>query len=323
MNPELLSWENFAEHYVVPGEQRVHRVNTRPLFEVFADATSGRIGLWVEIDDSDQVPTQLQSLAVIQSSVLVRRGVKCIEVATSIAPLFRHFYFFSLAVAQGVVTGAQNRLQLLCGEFDHFSSLFQENNSPGIERQLGLLGELLFLDRLIKQRGQPSIDAWVAPLRDNHDFRINNKEFEVKTTLGSKRIHTINGCEQLLPSPGFKLHIASVLVGPPGSHTGFCLSEIAQRIASALENRFLDDFDGKLASIGFPRDGLDKFGRRYALRRNIALVAVADKLPAITPSSLQTLFQTESSRISGVSYDLNLEGLCVDETDPLFAEVVG
>src|SRR5439155_9457885 len=54
----------------------------------------------------------------------------------------------------------------------------------GDEEQLGLYGELLFLEELITRNIQPAsaVDAWKGPLKDPHDFHLGSVHVEVKTT---------------------------------------------------------------------------------------------------------------------------------------------
>ena len=68
------------------------------------------------------------------------------------------------------------------------------------ELEKGLLGELWFLDNLIDHLGPSIIRDWRGSEGDRHDFRIQNNEFEIKTTSSDERIHYISSISQLEPS---------------------------------------------------------------------------------------------------------------------------
>src|SRR5205823_6408923 len=119
-----------------------------------------------------------------------------------------------------------------------------EKTVLGIERQIGLIGELLFLERLVSKFGTSTLSSWIGPWGEPHDFRLQSREFEVKTTVSPQRVHIINGAEQLVASSGCSLSLVSVLLGPPGAGSGFSLTDIVARLqvrfstASGLRDTF-------------------------------------------------------------------------------------
>jgi hypothetical protein len=75
---------------------------------------------------------------------------------------------------------------------------------------LGLLGELLILERLV-ELDATALEAWVGPFEQRHDIRRGVHAFEVKTSGRSdaKVVH-IHGIDQLLEPPGGTLALFHV-----------------------------------------------------------------------------------------------------------------
>lgn len=62
----------------------------------------------------------------------------------------------------------------------------------------GLVGELLFLNKLISLYGSgKSIDSWVGPFGEDQDFRFSDRWYEVKTVRPGASKVTISSVEQL------------------------------------------------------------------------------------------------------------------------------
>ena len=176
------------------------------------------------------------------------------------------------------------QLELQC-----FVDLLEQKPVLGIERQIGLVGELLVLQHLTREAGPDLLDAWIAPTPEPHDFRIGSSEFEVKTTVAPRRVHTVHGGEQLVPSVGCSLHLISVLLGPPGAGTGFSLKSLVEALrvhfAGNLERQSM--FTELLSASGYRDSEAQHYMRQFALRRPLAVVAINDRFPAITRPVIQ------------------------------------
>jgi hypothetical protein len=70
---------------------------------------------------------------------------------------------------------------------------------------VGLLGELMFLLKLIMVHNTAALTIWTAE-RGEEDFISSGKVIEVKTTLKEKHEHIINGIDQLLIETGRVKH---------------------------------------------------------------------------------------------------------------------
>jgi hypothetical protein len=307
---KVLSWENFLKTVLIRGQQRLHRVSEKPLIEIFSDAESGRLGVWIETPQGTEIPPDLQSLELIRTSVLEKHGRPVLEVFTTAPRLHRHFYYFAMTVAERIVGEQLSSVGAVRAELGSFSDLLEVRALLSPERQTGLVGELLFLEHLVDRRGIAASDAWIAP-REPRDFRLGRHEFEVKTTVTARRIHTIHGLEQLVPSEGCSLFVVSILLGPPGSAEGFTLPELVNklRLALAADTQRSEVLNSTLKGSGYRNEDAIHYSKRYVLRRPLALVPVNEQFPAITRPSVQTALGALASRIESVQYEVNVEGL--------------
>lgn len=324
-----LSWENCRRSTLVKGEHRVHRVARSPLIEIFGDGVSDRIGLWLQLPEAISIPDEVRKLAFIQANCTTRTSgaqpVPVLELMVSLPTLHRHFYHFSIAAAERILVDKIPTVEAVLLELRCFAELLEEKLLLSIERQLGLLGELIVLDRMVGKNGLAAIDAWIGPLREPHDFRIDQCEYEVKTTARAQRIHTIHGTEQMVPSSGCSLFLVSVLLGPAGKSDAWSLIDIVQRLSAAFasESGRLAQFTAGLEHYGYRDADGNQYKRRFALRRPLAVVPVDDRFPAITRPTVQAaLGEERSSRIDGLQYDVNLEGLEVEDGKPSFPAIL-
>jgi hypothetical protein len=319
-----LSWENFRSSIFVPGEERVHRVSTTPLIEFFGDGIRNRIGLWLQVPPETEIPDAVLKLAIISVRVVTRsvknKTVSLLELAVSAPSLYRQFYHFAVATAERVLVENRSGIEAVLLELQGFAELLEAKPLLGIERQLGLLGELILLERLVIHGGPNALDAWIGPLHEPHDFRIGRVEYEVKTTVRARRVHTIHGPEQLVPTKGCKLFLLSVLLGPAGAETGFSLAEMVEHLSARLQSApaRAQQFAQTLETCGFLEADRAHYSRRFVLRRPLAVVPVKAGFPAITRRVIHTALGQLASRIEGLQYDVDVEGLETEEGMPGF-----
>ena len=205
-----------------------------------------------------------------------------------------------------------------------FKELLKEKPLLGQEKQTGLLGELLFLERIIELKGENAIHAWGGPYDEPHDFRLDNLEFEVKSTLTTKRVHTIHGVGQLVPNEGCELYLFSVMLGPAGGSKGFTLPEKADHLESRLSKTqsTKDRFLTALKQVGLKKDDYLHYNTRYSLRRPFAIAPVDQSFPAITRPTIQNSLGPLANRIDSLQYQVDIEGLEKEEDTPEFSAVL-
>lgn len=322
--PHHLSWENFRSTVLIPGQQRVHRVTNSPYIEVFGDGVLNRVGIWLQTARATAIPPELLKLTFISARIFKQKGRILLEIATSVTSLQRQFYHFAVAVAERVIVEKRLPADAASLEIQCFTDLLEEKSLLGPERQIGLLGELLFLERVLGSEGVGALDAWLGPKGEPHDFRLQKREFEVKTTVSPHRIHTIHGTEQLVPSKGCSLYLVSVLLGPGGAGDGFSLSEKIEQLAGKFAQvpARLTQFAAALESCGFRNADRGHYLRRFAMRRPMGLVRVDKKFPALTRPSIQGALGQLASRIESLQYDVSVEGLECEDGTARFSAVV-
>jgi hypothetical protein len=319
-----MSWGNFCSTIVVQGEQRTCKVSVSPRIDFFWDGIGKRMGLWVETDSKTVLSPELLKLSFVSISIVKVGAKNFLEIASASKSLRRQFYHFAVAVTERMLSGGVSALEAVVAELQCFTDLLAERPVLGVERQIGLLGELLFLERLTVARGVQMLDNWGGPNSEPHDFRVGMREFEVKTTVAPKRVHIIHGGEQLVASKGCTLFLLSILLGPPGGTSDFSLAGKVEQIDALYAS---DAARRKRFSDALERAGLQKAdhahdGRKYSLRRALAVVPVDQKFPALTRPAIQKAIGALSQRIESLQYAVNLEGLEKEEGTPQFAATV-
>lgn len=310
-SPHHLSWENFRSTVFLRGQQRVHRVTDSPHIEVFGDGIQNRIGIWLEVSSDTVIPSEMSKLACITTRTLKQKGRVLLEVTTSTTSLHRQFYHFAVAVAERVIVEQCAPIEAIGLELQCFTDLLEEKPLLGLERQLGLLGELIFLERLVGKGGLDILDSWLGPMGEPHDFRLQASEFEVKTTVSPHRIHTIHGTEQLVPSNGCSLYLVSVLLGPSGASDGFSLADKVAQLSEqfAPVPARLNQFTTAVKAGGFRDADRTYYTRQFAMRRPMGVVRVDNTFPAITRPTIQSVLGPLAPRIESLQYDVSVEGL--------------
>jgi len=322
--PQHLTWDNFRATVFVHGQKRVHRIIDSPRIDVFGDGVDNRIGILLEIPSGSVIPPELTNLALISTRVLNERGKTYLEVATSTSSLQRQFYHFAVAVAERVIVENQPAVAAVAFELRCFTDLLEEKPLLSPERQIGLVGELLFLERLLASIGPEALDAWLGPFGEPHDFRIKMNEFEVKTTVAPHRVHMIHGLEQLIASTGCSLFLVSILLGPAGADNGFSLADKAAELSGMIATTpaRVVQFTTALEKYGFRSADSASYVRRFAMRRLMAIVPVDDSFPAITRPKLQTMLGSLATRVESVQYNVRVEGLEREDGTPDFNAIV-
>lgn len=128
------------------------------------------------------------------------------------------------------------------------------------QEQQGLIGELLFLERLIRHlTPKAAIEAWRGPLDEPKDFVFSDRAVEVKARHVGKDAVKISSEHQLQVIEGQQLSLAVVALSPsiaeaPG---GISLDSLVQHVREAvitLDPSADEGFDARLLSAGYSAD---------------------------------------------------------------------
>lgn len=196
-------------------------------------------------------------------------------------------------------------------------NVFASRGAMTTEKEIGLLGELLFLEFLIHQIGAgPAISAWQGPLSEEHDFTFDSVHVEVKSTSSERRRHIINGLDQLVPLRGVPLSLLSIQftrTAPAGGRTLPQVVAYVRKIAGGHQVAV----DAMLSSFGWLDEDADLYPTFWALRSQPRAYDVKGDFPAMTPDLVGPVVPN-FSLLSEVSYRVDLTDLQHDALpDPI------
>jgi hypothetical protein len=184
------------------------------------------------------------------------------------------------------------------------------------EIQRGLFGELYVLNELIELGIEEAVQSWTGPLQSKHDFYFTEFSLEVKTTVGSRHKHIINGLEQLEQDDEKELLIVSLKI--KNSEDGKSISHFVHKIRQKMSHRpdLIEEFNRLIESLGY-KDIHEDYYMCYILEGD-AVFPVSEGFPTFTNKCLN---ESLPARISKINYTLDMEGLyCFKLTDKKFWE---
>ena len=321
--PLIPVWDTFERDYVAGGIPHAIVVRSDPQAAIFVDEFAARLGVRFRRDHEAAWTGPNPLIEVTIAEVLVD-GIRFLEMWTDSRDLFRNFYDLATEIITEVVVEGIDPVAALGSAVARWDTLLARPSLLSEESQAGLFGELWLLERLILVHGSPGVDAWVGPERQAHDFRVEDAEFEVKTTSGTRRVHTINGAGQLQPSPGSALYLLSLKLTDAGSG-GRTLAEAVTSIDDLLGE--VPDargrFRAKLNALRYRDSDAPHYPRRRKLRDRAALILIEDGIPRLTPEVLALIdprFAPE--RIERVTYDVDMDRLGFDDGTPEFLAIL-
>jgi hypothetical protein len=186
-----------------------------------------------------------------------------------------------------------------------------------IEKEIGLFGELLFLEFLVQQiGGGPAVAAWQGAFSEEHDFTFGAVDVEVKTTSGERRKHVIHGLAQLVPLHGVPLSVLSIQLTRTSPLGGRTLPQIVAQVR-AMAGGHQVAIDEMLNRFGWHPDDADLYPTYWVLRSEPRAYAVDAEFPAMTPDIIGPAV-ANFGLLSEVAYKVDLTDLGCDQLpDPL------
>jgi hypothetical protein len=196
-------------------------------------------------------------------------------------------------------------------------NVFASRGAMTTEKEVGLIGELLFLEFLVQQMGAGSaIATWQGPLSEEHDFTFDSVHIEVKTTSGERRRHVIHGLEQLVPLRAVPLSLLSVQLTRSSPEGGRTLPQVVAHVRKIAGGHQVA-IDLMLSSFGWQDDDADLYTTSWALRSQPRAYDVRDDFPAMTPKLVAHVVPN-FPLLSDVSYRVDLTDLDPDTLpDPI------
>ena len=209
-------------------------------------------------------------------------------------------------------TSIDNVISLIIEKYEDWSAFFASGGlgKDSTSKIIGIIGELLILEKVIKMFDETAISTWWGPVRHRHDFEFANSGIEVKTTINphSNEIE-IHGLKQLSPDPGRSLYLAHLKLNLDPQ--GLNLSDLINRLLTYNVSKF--ELEEKIGKSGVTEDLIDSF-TNFKFNGFLARYFLVDDLfPSITQDNLSV---DELSRISRVSYKVDLEDLVFSQDFP-------
>lgn len=179
-----------------------------------------------------------------------------------------------------------------------WKKLFDKINFQGltIERQKGLIGELLLFNSLLDE--EYSIDAllesWTGPDFNDKDFRFGSFGIEVKLTSSKVPKVKISSERQLDNENLTKLYLVLYVVEEV-KDKGFSLNSIIEQIRTKINNNqnALKFFNERLLLVGYFDEDFENYNRQYAFRKRNFYEVIND-FPRLVASDLPIgLFDTK------------------------------
>lgn len=172
------------------------------------------------------------------------------------------------------------------------------------EDEIGLFGELLFLQELI-QTGLPldiAIRSWRGPSGDVHDFSLGSGAVEVKTTSNKGSFMArISSLQQLDDSIVAPLYLCAIRLQI--QEDGHTLPELVESVAGLFvgDNLNAIKFCNRILSAGYHADFANSYHRRFGLVFR-AFYVVDAGFPRLIAGNVP-------SAVTKVTYYVNLDGL--------------
>ena len=323
MTDRHLNWTNLLRLINTGAPARIG-IPGSPVTELMIEPSGSALSLLVETPADVVAP--LSALEAIRIDTTVIDSIHFLRLSTRIRPLFRDFYALLIEVADSIQLDGEPPIKAIHERLESWKELLRNISLLGAEQQLGLLGELWVLRRLICVRGAQALDSWTGPLAEPHDFRMSGTEIEVKATKNRRRLHIINGLEQLVPSSGQELHVLSLQFEPAATVDSFSLRQMVVDIRTRLQ---IDDIRRQTFELmlrdgsGYRNADEDHYTATFRLRTSPALVHVDDQCPRLTRELVRGMIGGQiEQRVVDVRYAVDLDGLGVPDGSPEFLAIL-
>jgi hypothetical protein len=181
--------------------------------------------------------------------------------------------------------------------------------------QIGLIGELLTLSKLIANSGPNIVEKWGGPLDWLHDFESDKLDLEIKTTTTQPDSVYISRISQVAPMLGDK-RLQLVIIGlEEGEEIN--LPRMVEIIRMNLVNsRRISDFEKVLSRSGYRDSEKHHYMHNYGLTY-IKCHEITNDSPVLKPSLLGDIPNT----VADIKYNLLTHAMdMTDVSDKVWSE---
>lgn len=246
--------------------------------------------------------------------IVIAGGEMWLEISTTADELYRDFHRFAEIIVEEFERPEASAVSAYLKALRRWGALTAKKSILSAQEEIGLWGELVLLDAVLRKHGSRYIYAWTGreTPAGRHDFRFGGAGVEVKCTQAASRTHTVHGLDQLMPSPGMALFILSLKAEAagmqrPGTTLAAKVAAIRQLLIGAPEH---EEFDYRLLRAGFDDESANNYERRFVLVDIPMLVPVDESCPKLTVDNARACGgESTFGRISDVAYQINVDGL--------------
>lgn len=176
----------------------------------------------------------------------------------------------------------------------------QRRKPLSVERQAGLMGELIMLEALVGHTGSAlvALDSWQGPLKAAQDFHVDNGAIEVKSTAKAQGfIARINSIDQL-DSERWPMFLCAIRFAE--DEAGETLTQCVNRLREIMDGSGVrKQFDALLLLSRYLDVHADRYTRKL-LSGDVLCFLVEDAFPCLRRAMLP-------GQIRNAQYDLDIE----------------
>jgi hypothetical protein len=317
-----ITWDIFQKNYIAPAVPAVYTLPDIPSVRFYVADEARKVGVQIYLESPITIPPVTLKEISIELKYLENKPF--VDFSTTNLHLFQPFYSLMISISDLVQLRGVTPLIAIEKSIEELKRITATIPLLAEEKVLGVWGELWVLERLIIKHGIEAVYSWKGPDRSVHDFRHKNVEVEVKTTRNEEREHVISRLSQLEASPRFSLWLCSIQV--VSSHdSGKSLPEYVTRIIKLLNNndKAVEYFENQLEKEGYKLSDADFYTTKYYLRTDPKLIEVDKDFVCLKRELIESRYADMASRITDVSYRLNVNGLGIDCCNQKFIELLG
>ena len=260
-----------------------HPINGEPPVTLFIEPDRGEIGIRVPAINADMpVDTGRENVRVLSTQ---RSGGRYLEIIIDDPSLFTGAYPMLRAVADRIQLDGMNVASALSSTIRLLDQLLRREPSLSIEREIGLLGELLVLQKLCSRlKIADVITAWRGSESEEHDFSIYGIDVEIKTTSAERRTHWIASLTQLVPTGERPLWLISHQVTRAGAGNGRSLRELIIGLREIVgDDQAREMFEHRLADAGWIEAYERSVHNQWLMRTPSQAYLIGADFPRLTP----------------------------------------
>ncbi|MGN6251398.1 MAG: PD-(D/E)XK motif protein [Marmoricola sp.] len=201
-------------------------------------------------------------------------------------PELHHVFTQFCRELMDTVAAASSPAKETAAALDRWRVLFSDADRPGLvsdEVLIGLLGELLVVERLLGVGAPADLRFWGGPFNAIHDLRSASHAIEVKaTSVREGRIVSISSVDQLQEPAGADLHLVHTRLD--SDPAGFNLPDLVSRNLDAGAHR--DQIDRRLSELRIVASDLTPYaGRRFTVADSRVYDVTSYAFPRLLRSS--------------------------------------